>query len=29
MKDTVILVATVLSSYVGAGLTQTIKNKLK
>lgn len=29
MKDTVILIATVFSSYVGVGLTQIIKNKLK
>lgn len=29
MKDTVILIAIVFSSYVGVGLTQIIKNKLK
>lgn len=29
MKDTVILMATIFSSYVGVGLTQIIKNKLK
>lgn len=29
MKDTVILIATVFSIYVGVGLTQIIKNKLK
>ena len=29
MKDSVILMATVFSSYVGVGLTQIIKNKLK
>ena len=29
MKDSVILMTTVFSSYVGVGLTQIIKNKLK
>lgn len=29
MKDSVILIVTVFSSYVGVGLTQIIKNKLK
>ena len=29
MKDSVILIATVFSIYVGVGLTQIIKNKLK
>lgn len=29
MKNSVILIATVFSSYVGVGLTQIIKNKLK
>ena len=29
MKDTVILITTVFSIYVGVGLTQIIKNKLK
>ena len=29
MKDSVIIIATVFSSYVGVGLTQIIKNKLK
>ena len=29
MKDSVILIATVFSSYVGVGLTQIIKNNLK
>lgn len=29
MKDTVILMATIFSSYVGVGLTKIIKNKLK
>ena len=29
MKDSVSLIATVFSSYVGVGLTQIIKNKLK
>ena len=29
MKDSVILIATVFSSYAGVGLTQIIKNKLK
>ena len=29
MKDTVILMVAIFSSYVGAGLTKIIKNKLK
>ena len=29
MKDSVILIVTVFSSYVGVGLAQIIKNKLK
>lgn len=29
MKDTVILMATIFSSYVGVGLAKIIKNKLK
>ena len=29
MKNSVILIATVFSSYVGVSLTQIIKNKLK
>lgn len=29
MKDSVILIVSVFSSYVGVGLTQIIKNKLK
>lgn len=29
MKDSVILIVTAFSSYVGVGLTQIIKNKLK
>ena len=29
MKDSVILIENVFSSYVGVGLTQIIKNKLK
>lgn len=29
MKDSVILIVTIFSSYVGVGLTQIIKNKLK
>ena len=29
MKNSVILIATVFSSYVGVGLTKIIKNKLK
>ena len=29
MKDSVILIATIFSNYVGVGLTKIIKNKLK